>query len=53
MFVGFYLGAHLPNMHVRATLLRVRTTYLQDLLSHTTEDSPTLQFEDYLPTQPL
>ena len=34
-------------------LLHVRTAYLQDLLNHTTEDNPALQFEDYLPTQPL
>ena len=56
MSVGIYLGALLPDMSVddyRANLLHVRTTYLQDLLNHTTEDSPTLQFEDYLPTQPL
>ena len=37
----------------QATLLHVRTAYLQDLLNHTTEDSPTPQFEDYLPTHPL
>ena len=56
MLVGFYLEALLPDMPLddyRATLLSVRTTYLQDLLNHTKEDSPTLQFEDYLPTQPL
>ncbi len=55
MSVGFYLGALLPDMSVddyRATLLHVRTTYLQDLLNHTKEDNPTLQFEDYLPTRP-
>ena len=40
--VGSYLGDFLPNMHVR-------TTYLQDLLNHTKEDNPTLNFEDYLP----
>ena len=57
--VGTYLGDLLPNMSdmplddYRATLLSVRTSYLQDLRNHTTEDSPTLQFEDYLPTQPL
>ena len=57
--VGIYLGDPLHNMpdmpldDYQATLLHVRTTYLQDLLNHTTEDSPTLQFEDYLPTQPL
>ena len=56
MFVGFYLGALLPDRSAadyRATLLHVRTAYLQDLLNHTKEDSPTLAFEDYLPTQPL
>ena len=48
MFVSFYLGAQgLPDRS--ATLLHVRTTYLQDLLNHTTEDNPTLAFEDYLP----
>ena len=53
--VGIYLGDPLPNMSdmplddYRATLLSVRTAYLQDLLNHTTEDNPTLQFEDYLP----
>ena len=49
---AFYLGALLPDMSVddyRATLLSVRTAYLQDLLNHTKEDSPTLKFEDYLP----
>ena len=54
--VSSYLGALLPDMSVddyRATVMHVRTTYLQTLLNHTTEDSPTLQFEDYLPTQPL
>ena len=53
--VSSYLGALLPDMSVddyRATLLHVRTAYLQDLLNHTTEDNPTLQFEDYLPTKP-
>ena len=57
--VSSYLGALLPDMPVddyRATLLHVRTAYLQDLLNHTTEDNPTLAFEDYLPenlpTQP-
>ena len=56
MFVSFYLGGLLLDVSAddyRATLLSVRTTYLQDLLNHTTEDSPTLAFEDYLPTQPL
>ena len=55
MSVGIYLGALLPDMSADdrlATLLHVRTAYLQDLLNHTTEDSPTLQFEDYLPTKP-
>ena len=52
MFVASYFQAQgLPDRW--ATLLHVRTAYLQDLLNHTTEDSPTLQFEDYLPTQPL
>ena len=52
MFVGFYLGAQgLPNRP--ATLLHVRTAYLQDLLNHTTEDNPTPAVEDYLPNQPL
>ena len=56
--VGTYLGDLLPNMSdmplddYRATLLSVRTAYLQDLLNHITEDNPTLQFEDYLPTKP-
>ena len=54
MFVGFYLGALLPNMPSDdlANLLHVRTTYLQDLLNHTKEDSPTLAVEDDLPTKP-
>ena len=52
MFVGFYLGALLPDRPSMPTLLHVRTAYLQDLLNHTTEDSPALQFEDYLPTKP-
>ena len=54
--VSFYLVHLLPNTSLDdyvAALLHVRTTYLQDLLNHTTEDNPTLQFEDYLPTQPL
>ena len=54
--VSSYLGALLPDMSVddyRATVLHVRTTYLQDLLNHTKEDNPKLAFEDYLPTQPL
>ena len=56
--VSSYLGDLLPNMSdmplddYRATVLSVRTAYLQDLLNHTTEDNPTIQFEDYLPTQP-
>lgn len=56
MFVGGYLGDLLLGMSAddyRATLLHVRTIYLQDLLNHTKEDNPTLAFEDYLPTQPL
>ena len=55
MSVGFYLGGLLPDMSVddyQATLLHVRTAYLQDLLNHTKEDNPTLAFEDYLPTEP-
>ena len=49
-FVGSYL-ARLQGLSLnQTTLLHVRTTYLQDLLNHTTEDYPTLQFEDYLPT---
>ena len=53
MSVGFYLGALLPDMSIddyRATIMHIRTAYLQDLLNHTTEDNPTLAFEDYLPT---
>ncbi len=53
--VSGYLGDLLitqPPENYRATLLHVRTTYLQDLLNHTTEDNPTLAFEDYLPTEP-
>ena len=53
--VGGYLGDLLLGMSAddyQATLLHVRTTYLQDLLNHTKEDNPTLQFEDYLPTEP-
>ena len=52
MFVSFYLGGLLLDISVDdrwATVMHVRTTYLQDLLNHTTEDSPTLAFEDYLP----
>ena len=55
MSVGSYLGALLPDMSAddyRATLQHVRAAYLQDLLNHTTEDYPTLQFEDGLPTKP-
>ena len=52
MFVGTYFQAQgLPDLS--DTLLRVRAAYLQDLLNHTKEDSPTLAFEDYLPTQPI
>ena len=48
MFVDTYFQAQgLPDLS--ATLLHVRTAYLQDLLNHTKEDSPTLAFEDYLP----
>lgn len=55
LIVGGYLGDLLLGMSVDdylATLLSVRTAYLQDLLNHTTEDNPTLNFEDYLPTEP-
>ena len=52
MFVGTYFQAQgLPDRW--ATVMHVRTTYLQDLLNHTKEDNPILAFEDYLPTQPL
>ena len=47
MFVSDYLQSHSIKP---ANLLHVRTAYLQDLLNHTKEDSPTLKFEDYLPT---
>lgn len=53
--VSGYLGGRLPDMSAadyQATLLHVRTAYLQDLLNHTTENNPTLAFEDYLPNQP-
>ena len=50
MFVSSYLQSRSIKP---ATLLHVRTAYLQDLLNHTKEDSPTPNFEDYLPTQPL
>ena len=54
MFVDFYLRSQtLTQTLTQDTLLHVRTAYLQDLLNHTKEDNPTLQFEDYLPTQPL
>ena len=49
MFVSSYLQSRSIKP---ANLLHVRTAYLQDLLNHTTEDSPTLQFEDYLPIKP-
>ncbi len=49
MFVRSYLQSRSIKPD---NLLHVRTAYLQDLLNHTTEDSPTLQFEDYLPTKP-
>jgi hypothetical protein len=49
-----FVSDYLQSRSIKpATLLSVRTAYLQDLLNHTTEDNPTLQFEDYLPTQPL
>ena len=52
MFVGtYFLAQGLPDRW--ATTMHVRTAYLQDLLNHTKEDSPTLQFEDYLPTPHL
>ena len=52
MFVGTYFQAQgLPDRW--ATVMHVRTAYLQDLLNHTTEDYPTLQFEDYLPPHSL
>ena len=48
MLVDTYFQAQ--GLHdLSDTLLHVRTAYLQDLLNHTTEDSPTLAFEDYLP----
>ena len=48
------VGAYLQSRSIEpATLLYVRTTYLQDLLNHTKKDNPTLAFEDYLPNQPL
>ena len=48
-----FVSDYLQSRSIKpATLLHVRTTYLQDLLNHTTEDYPTLQFEDYLPTKP-
>ena len=48
---GHFAVGLLPNMPTEdlATLLHVRTAYLQDLLNHTKEDNPTLAFEDYLP----
>ena len=49
MFVSDYLQSRSIKPD---NLLHVRTAYLQDLLNHTTEDNPTLQFEDYLPTKP-
>ena len=49
-----FVGSYLQSRSIKpATLLHVRTTYLQDLLNHTKEDNPTLQFEDYLPTHSL
>ena len=50
MLVGSYLQARSIKP---AAILHVRTAYLQGLLNHTKEDSPTLAFEDYLPNQPL
>ena len=47
MFVSSYLQSRSIKPD---NLLHVRTAYLQDLLNPTTEDYPTLQFEDYLPT---
>ena len=49
VFLSGYLQSHSIKP---GTLLHVRTAYLQDLLNHTTEDSPKLAFEDYLPTEP-
>ena len=49
-FVSDYLQSRSTKP---ATLLHVRTAYLQDLLNHTTEDNPTLAFEDYLPIKPI
>ena len=49
MLVSDYLQSHSIKPDI---LLHVRTAYLQDLLNHTKEDSPTLAFEDYLPTKP-
>ena len=52
MFVGTYFQAQgLPDRW--ATVMHVRASYLQDLLNHTKEDSPTLAFEDYLPPHSL
>ena len=49
-----FVSDYLQSRSVKpATLLHVRTTYLQDLLNHTTRDNPTLAFEDYLPTHSL
>ena len=51
--VSLYLQTQLQGQYLPSyVLLHVRTTYLQDLLNHTTEDNPTLNFEDYLSTQP-
>ena len=49
MFVSSYLGAQ-GLLDRWAIVMHVRTSYLRDLLNHTTEDNPTLAFEDYLPT---
>lgn len=45
-----FVGSHLQYQTLpQAALLQVHTAYLQDLLNYTTEDNPTLKFEDYLP----
>ena len=53
MFVDSYFQAQGLPRPLSHNLLHVRTAYLQDLLNRTEEDNPTLNFEDYLPTQPL
>ena len=48
-----FVSDYLQSRSIKpANLLHVRTTYLQDLLNHTTKDNPTLKFEDYLLTKP-